>query len=83
MPTQTLEERVAVLETEVACLKNEAVETTENPWWEEIRGIFKDDPAYVEAMQYGREYRESLRPKDEGDSLSHCLCLNSTLIEYC
>ena len=63
MPAQTLEERVVVLETEVARLKSPAAEAAGKPWWEEIRGMFKDDPAYVEAMQYGREYRESLRPQ--------------------
>jgi hypothetical protein len=27
----------------------------------------KDDPVYEEAMRLGREYRQSLRPKDEED----------------
>ncbi len=68
MPAQTLEERVAILETEIARLKNEPSDVTAKPWWEEIRGMFKDDPAYVEAMQYGREYRESLRPANDEDA---------------
>jgi hypothetical protein len=66
MAAQTLEERVAALEAEVARLKqtqSEAAES-EKPWWEQIRGRFKNDPAYQEAMRYGREYRESLRPSD-------------------
>ena len=66
MATVTLEERVVALETEVARLKQERANETRSkkPWWEEIRGTFKDDPAYEEAMRLGREYRESLRPKD-------------------
>ena len=61
MAVGTLEERVAALEAEVARLKQthgNAVET-QKPWWEKIRGRFKDDPEYVEAMRLGREYRES------------------------
>jgi hypothetical protein len=67
--TLSLEERVAVLEAEVARLKQERASVAEpkRPWWEEIRGTFKDDPHYVEAMRLGREYRESHRPKEDED----------------
>jgi hypothetical protein len=70
MSIETLEKRVAVLEDEVARLKQEQEHKveTEKPWWEKIRGRFKDDPAYVEAMRLGREYRESLRPKDDEEA---------------
>ena len=63
MARVTLEERVAALEAEVARLKQErTVEMpTKKPWWEEIRGTFKDDPVYEEAMRFGREWRESQR----------------------
>jgi hypothetical protein len=54
-----LEERVARLEQ--ALIKTEP----ERPWWEQILGQFNDDPEYEEAMRLGREYRESLRPKDD------------------
>lgn len=71
MSTPTLEERVAALENELGQLKRQRTESAppaERPWWERIRGTFKDDPAYDEAMRLGREYRESLRPKaDESD----------------
>ncbi len=70
MTAPTLEERVAALETELGHLKRQQV-TDENfpekPWWEKIRGTFKDDPAYEEAMRLGREYRESLRPTESAD----------------
>ena len=66
MSVPTLEERVAAVEAELARLKsNSTGSATELPWWEQIRGTFKDDPIYEEAMRLGREYRESLRPKDE------------------
>jgi hypothetical protein len=71
----SLEERLIALEAEVAQLKKQ-VETEKSPptvpWWEQRFGAFKDDPDYEEAMCLGREYRESLRPKDaasEGISL--------------
>ena len=67
MPSPTIEERLAALEAEVARLKQTtfAPAHEDKPWWEEIRGQFKDDPAYDEAMRLGREYRESLRPVAE------------------
>jgi hypothetical protein len=67
MPAQTLEERVAILEKEVANLKNSPAEHTPKPWWEEIRGVFKNDPAYEEAMRYGREWRESQQMEYEDE----------------
>jgi len=68
--TLSLEERVAILEAEVARLKQEraSVAGPQSPWWEKIRGTFKNDPHYVEAMRLGREYRESLRPKEDEDA---------------
>jgi hypothetical protein len=70
MANLSLEERVAALEAEVARLKQERESAAEaqKPWWEEIRGTFKNDPIYTEAMRLGREYRESLRPKDDEDA---------------
>jgi hypothetical protein len=70
MASLSLEERVAMLEAEVARLKEEraSVIRPTRPWWEEIRGTFKDDPHYVEAMRLGRKYRESLRPKNSEDA---------------
>lgn len=64
----TLEDRVAVLETEVARLKEQlAAEKPQNapPWWNRIYGTFADSPEYGEAMRLGRAYRESLRPQDD------------------
>jgi hypothetical protein len=67
MAAKSLEERVAILEAEVSRLKEsrDPSAMAKTPWWEQIRGRFKDDPAYEEAMRYGREYRESLRPADD------------------
>jgi len=66
MPVASLEERVAALEVEVARLKQQidAVTKPSGQWWQEICGAFEGDPIYEEAMRLGREYRESLRPKE-------------------
>ena len=61
MPEQ-LEERIALLEAEVARLKDKVESNSfSKPWWEKIAGTFADNPAYNEAMQLAQEYRESLR----------------------
>jgi hypothetical protein len=61
---EQLEERLAYLESEVAKLKAKAEsDSLPVPWWEKIAGTFAENPAYDEAMELGREYRESLRPK--------------------
>jgi hypothetical protein len=65
MAAISIERRVAALEAEVAWLKAriEATEKPADPWLEKVWGSFANDPVYEEAMRLGREYRESLRPK--------------------
>jgi len=59
-----LEERVAALEKELADLKKQLSKVEDKrPWWEKIYGAFEGDPLYLKAMEYGRKYRESTRPK--------------------
>lgn len=60
-----LTERIEALEALVAQLKAklEAPPTSTLPWWELRWGIFNNDPDYEKAMELGRKYRESLRPK--------------------
>jgi hypothetical protein len=71
MAAISLEERVAVLEQEVARLKRERKEAVKGsaPWWERRFGAFKDDPAYDEAMRLGAEYRRS-QPTPADDDVS-------------
>ncbi|CAN5914266.1 hypothetical protein BH23PLA1_BH23PLA1_39080 [soil metagenome] len=66
MARADLETRVEALEVEVARLKDRVErsgEVDERPWWERIAGTFRNDPMYEEAMKFGREYRESSRPR--------------------
>lgn len=75
MAETSLEERLAALEAEVAQIKQRLERQPEPeaeqhvaPWWQQRFGAFKDDPLYDEATRLGREYRESLRPKDDPES---------------
>ena len=70
MATRSIEERLSAVEQELAQLKNELhpeIVSTSLPWWEQIFGTFADSEAHEEATRLGREYRESLRPRDEED----------------
>lgn len=58
-----IEERLALLEAEVERLKRKIEPQPDAlTWWEKIAGTFSENAAYDEAMQLGREYRESQRP---------------------
>lgn len=66
MSTASLEERLAILEAEVAELKARLPQEDEHPipWWEQISGVFKDDPLFEDAVRFGREWRESQRQEE-------------------
>lgn len=70
MADRTIEERLAALEAEVAAIKKrlETPPVEDVPWYDKIAGTFADSEAYDDAMRLGREYRESLRPKDGEDA---------------
>ena len=63
MNTEQLEQRVILLEHEVARIK-QRVAVDDQSWWERITGTFADDEDFDRAMQLGRDYRESLRVTD-------------------
>ena len=65
MTLPELEKRMANLEGELASLKARIGDLDSDvPWWEQIAGTFSDDAAYAQAMELGREYRQSLRSAD-------------------
>ena len=62
-----LEERLTLLEAEVAQIKSRMENSSSlDPWWERIVGTFANSTAYDEAMQLGQEYRNSLRVENDG-----------------
>ncbi len=69
MSNTEVEKRIAVLEKEVALLKQkiEKEEKLKEPWWKQIAGTFANDPIYDEAMRLGREYRLSQREDYDKD----------------
>jgi hypothetical protein len=68
MATSNTQTRLSNLEAEVEKLKEQIANgkpvIPQQPWWEKIWGTFANDPYYDEAMELGRKYRESLRPKE-------------------
>jgi hypothetical protein len=70
--TPTIEQRVEQLEKEITQLKLRLQSTapslaSENPWWEEIVGVFANDPDFEAAVELGRDYRQSLKPTTSSD----------------
>jgi hypothetical protein len=59
-----IEDRVAILEAEVAQLKDKLEPESSKviPWWQKSSGSFANSSTFDEAMKLGHEYRESLRP---------------------
>lgn len=68
MTTITLEERVAILEQEMLALKRQLPPSVAIPWWDQISGVFADTPAFDEAVNLGRQYREAQRPAADEDA---------------
>lgn len=62
----SLEERVNALECEMREVKS-ALKTNhgipQQPWWEQLAGMFKDDPLFDEIIKAGHAYRRSLIPR--------------------
>ncbi len=69
MTNTELENRISVLEAEMAMVKStiEKKQETKEPWWEQIAGTFADDAIYDEAMRLGREYRIAQREDYDKD----------------
>jgi len=68
MAAQTLEDRLAAVENELAQVKRQ-LDTgrpqTAPASWERMFGIFADSEGFEEATRLGREYRESQRPQED------------------
>lgn len=68
----SIEERLAAVEAEIARLKDQIIDRgAKKAGWEAMVGAFLNDPYFEKAMKYGRQYRESLRPKKKKKGKSH------------
>jgi hypothetical protein len=59
-----LEQRIAVLEQQVAALQHQQTlrAPTGREWLDDLYGAFAGDPVFKQAMNMGRQYRNSTRP---------------------
>jgi hypothetical protein len=60
---ETLEDRVARLEKEVAYLRSQLQRLVSKAnWIDQVKGSFKDDPEFDEILRLGGEIRRADRP---------------------
>jgi hypothetical protein len=62
---ETLEQRVAALEREVADLRQQLTVKKDGNWLARVAGVVKDEDAFWQAMEYAKEFRNADRPEDE------------------
>lgn len=63
-----IEERLIAVERAVSELQRYSlVRPPAANWLEQISGSFKDDPAFEQVLEYGRQMRHADRPPDETD----------------
>jgi len=61
-----LERRLNTLEIEVADLKHKSnTEPARGNWLDNLIGSISDESAFLEALEYGRSFRQSDKPVDE------------------
>ena len=58
---EKLEQRLAMVESELAQLKDKICQG-EAPWWKAWMGAFQDDPYFEKAMKYGQQWRRGPKP---------------------
>ncbi|MFQ4146060.1 hypothetical protein [Chlorogloeopsis sp. ULAP02] len=58
--SQQLEMRVAILEKELAKIKQTLAESLKRkePWWLKVAGSFENDPTFDETVCLGQEWRK-------------------------
>ncbi|BAZ15472.1 hypothetical protein NIES4071_73440 [Calothrix sp. NIES-4071] len=64
---EAIEHRLANLEREVAALKQKNNSSNSDNWLNKLIGSISDEDAFLQALEYGRSFRQSDRPVDEGD----------------
>jgi len=64
----TIEHRLASLEQEVAQLKRKSNSNISNNWLDKLIGSISDEPAFLQALEYGRSFRQADKPVDDSDN---------------
>jgi hypothetical protein len=68
MSTDSVEERLTLLEQKMRRLeKVTGNSTSETRWWERISGAFKDDLIYSEAMKLAHDERQADRGEESAE----------------
>jgi hypothetical protein len=65
-----LERRLLTLEQAVSELQRKVEGKPSENWLEKLIGSISDEEAFVEALEYGRAFRQADKPTDEGNEQS-------------
>ena len=66
LDTATIEQRLMTLEQVVFDLQHKFdSKTISDNWLESLTGSISDDAAFLEALEYGRAFRQSDQPMDD------------------
>jgi hypothetical protein len=65
-----LEKRLVTIEKAVAELRLIVERKSSENWLENLMGSISDEEAFLEALEYGRAFRQVDKPTDEGDENS-------------
>ncbi len=57
--TSSLEQRVVILENELAKIQDQLAKQPLSHWWLKVAGSMEADPTFEEAMKLGQEWRKS------------------------
>lgn len=71
MAKLNLELRRAAIEADIAQLKKQAAsnDTAQTHWLTDTFGVYADFPEYDQVIEYGRKYREALRPQNNVETV--------------
>ena len=62
-----LERRLKIIEQEIADLKRKSERNSiAGNWLDKLIGSISDESAFLEALEYGRAFRQADKPNDEG-----------------
>ena len=65
----TIEQRLITLERAVSDLQLKAQSKSSENWLEVLTGSISDEAAFLEALEYGRTFRQADKPADESEEL--------------